>query len=380
MRRLFLKGKVWTVIVTLSVVMQASGQALIVNSNELPVDRQQYEHPKQIPLTDFFRNPSKTSFKISPDGLNIAFLTPHEGRMNVAIRSTDGSDERIMTNFTDRDVDSFEWGNDNTIICLKDNGGDKNFVLYVIDVQGKYIAITPAGSHTMIVDLLQHDDEHILFQSNLNNAEVFDLYKLNLSKKNFELFMENPGNITNWFVDSKGLPRLASATDGVGTTLMKFDGNSKWTPILTTSYRESVIPLFFDSDNKNVFCSSNVGRDKRAIVSFDIELGKETEIIYEHPEVDVNVLHQWQTKEFAGAGRMGEPLGVVEYETDKLNRHFFEDALVGLYANISAKLPDNYLFKVVSKDKQEKNLIIHAYSDKSPGAYYLYKVESVELL
>ena len=36
-----------------------------------------------IPMEDFFRNPEKSSFQISPNGNYIAFMKPWKTRMNV---------------------------------------------------------------------------------------------------------------------------------------------------------------------------------------------------------------------------------------------------------------------------------------------------------
>ena len=38
-----------------------------------------------IPMEDFFRNPEKSSFKISPDGNHIAYMKPWKSRMNVYV-------------------------------------------------------------------------------------------------------------------------------------------------------------------------------------------------------------------------------------------------------------------------------------------------------
>jgi len=36
------------------------------------------QSPKQIPLSDFFKNSEKAKFSLSPDGNYIAFLAPYE--------------------------------------------------------------------------------------------------------------------------------------------------------------------------------------------------------------------------------------------------------------------------------------------------------------
>jgi len=41
--------------------------------------------PNHIPLRDFFRNPEKTSYRISPDGKFVSHTEPFERRMNVFV-------------------------------------------------------------------------------------------------------------------------------------------------------------------------------------------------------------------------------------------------------------------------------------------------------
>ena len=38
-----------------------------------------------IPMEDFFKNPEKSSFQISPDGNYVAYMKPWEKRMNVHV-------------------------------------------------------------------------------------------------------------------------------------------------------------------------------------------------------------------------------------------------------------------------------------------------------
>ena len=38
----------------------------------------------QIPLEDFFKNPEKIDYQVSPDGTYFSFMAPYENRMNTA--------------------------------------------------------------------------------------------------------------------------------------------------------------------------------------------------------------------------------------------------------------------------------------------------------
>jgi hypothetical protein len=43
---------------------------------------------KKIPMRDFFKNPEKTAFLISPDGKYISHVEPYERRMNIFVQKT----------------------------------------------------------------------------------------------------------------------------------------------------------------------------------------------------------------------------------------------------------------------------------------------------
>src|SRR5207237_914185 len=87
--------------------------------------------PPLIPLRDFFRNPEKTSFKISPDGRYVSHMEPFgpagEQRLNVFVQQREelgkGTPMRV-TNETARDIGGHWWKNDHRIVYTRDFGGD----------------------------------------------------------------------------------------------------------------------------------------------------------------------------------------------------------------------------------------------------------------
>ena len=99
------------------------------------------------------------------------------------------------------------------------------------------------------------------------------------------MLAENPGNIQGWYLDHDGKLRLATAiVDGVNTQILYREKETdQFKPVLTTNFKESMSPQFFTFDNKNIYASSNLGRDKTAIVIFDLATGKEMEVLYENP-------------------------------------------------------------------------------------------------
>ena len=92
---------------------------------------------KQIPLEDFFKNPEKSGYQISPDGKYFSYTAPYESRMNIFVQEIGKDKATRLTSETDRDIMGYYWANPNRILYLKDNGGDENFALYGVDKNGK---------------------------------------------------------------------------------------------------------------------------------------------------------------------------------------------------------------------------------------------------
>src|SRR5438128_2369426 len=102
---------------------------------------------------------------------------------------------------------------------------------------------------------------------------------------------QNPGHVDHWVNDHKGRILAATETDGVNATLLtRPDEKAPFKKVLTTNFREHLGVQFFTFDNKQLYAASNIGRDKQAIVTIDPATGKETGMIYENPDVDVDAL------------------------------------------------------------------------------------------
>ena len=90
-----------------------------------------------IAMKDFFRNPEKTAFALSPNGEYLAFMQPWEKRLNVFVQRT-GSDAAPVrvTSATERNVAGFGWKGNNRIIFVQDKGGDENYRVNAVNIDG----------------------------------------------------------------------------------------------------------------------------------------------------------------------------------------------------------------------------------------------------
>ena len=325
-----------------------------------------------IPMEDFFRNPEKSSFRISPDGNHIAYMKPWETRMNVFVFDIANSDERRLTSSKERSIYGFLWLGNNRIGYVKDDGGDENMHFYAVNIDGSNeIDLTPFENvKATIVDDLDDDPEHVILGLNKRNEQIFDPYRVNVNTGQMEMIAENPGNISGWMTDHDGKLRIAITSDGVNTSLLHRDSElDPFKSILTTDFKEGVSPLFFTFDNKNLYVASNRGRDKTAIYEFNIEKASEGNLIFEHEEVDVSSLT---------FSKKRKVLTGVSYTVAKTKRVFFDDWRQNIQDMLELKLP-GYEVGITSLSDDETRAIVVTYSDKSRGTYYIYDVDDEKL-
>ncbi len=320
---------------------------------------------KKIPLKDFFRKPDRTAYQLSPDGKWIAFLKPYKRRMNVFVQPARGGRAKQLTAETERDIAEFFWKGNDRVIYAKDFNGDENFHFFAAQTDGERVRdLTPFQNvRAMLIDDLEESETDMLIALNKRNPELFDAYRLNIVTGDLWLEAENPGGVTEWMTDHNGVIRLALATDGVNTRLLyRDDKHSPFSTVLTTSFRETLSPLFFTFDNKFLYAASNLGRDKTAIVTFNPKTAREEEVLFQHPDVDVYGLSYSKKRKV---------LTAISFTTWKRERIFLDEETEEIFTRVQRKLPKVEVV-LTSETKNEDVFIVRTYSDRSLGAYYLY--------
>lgn len=328
---------------------------------------------REIPLEDFFKNPEKTGYQISPDGKYFSYLAPYENRMNIFVQKTGKKKSDQLTFEKDRDITAYFWANKDRLVYLKDNGGDENFALYGVNRNGKNLKCLTCFENvrTQIIDDLPEIPEYMIIGMNKRDPRVFDAYRLNIESGEMDMIAENPGNIQGWVTDHDGKLRAAYAiVDGVNQQLLyRETEEEEFKPILTTNFKESLSIQFFTFDNKNMYAVSNLGRDKTAAVIFDPVKAEEVEVLYENPDYDVSRLSY---------SRKNKELWAAYYTSWKAERHYFSDDFKKLLERLEKELGE-YEIGISAYDKAEEVFIIRTASDKSLGAYYLYNRNTDEL-
>lgn len=322
-----------------------------------------------IAMEDFFKDPEKAAYRISPNGQMIIFRAPHMGRMNVFVQKLGDTTATPITHETERSIYNAFWESDDRIIYTKDIGGNENMHVLSVKPDGSGLTDHTPFDNTRaeVVDILEERPDELLIQHNQRNPQVFDVYLLNTATNQMVMVAENPGNITGWVTDHDGKIRAAVTSDGVNTSLLyRENEKDKFKTVITTSFKESLTPALFTFDNNNLYCLSNLGRDKAALVEFDPKSAKEVKVIYEHPDVDITGIDY---------SKLRKVLTVVYFETDKLQKHFLDAESEQIDNKIKTEIPD-YIFNINNKSRDETRLLVYVTSDRYFGGYYLYDVKS----
>lgn len=328
----------------------------------------------EISVEDFFKKSEKTSFRLSPNGEYLAYLAPYKDRMNIHVQKIDNEEMLRVTSVEDRDIPGFFWGNNDRLLYVRDTGGDENFHLYAVNKDGSNEKdLTPFdGVRAQIIDDLEENESEMIIGLNKRIPQVFDPYRLNIDTGEMELLYENPGNITEWQTDHDGKLRLAYVTNGVDNTILyRPTENDEFKEVITTNFRQTLTPLFFEFDNGHiVYARSNLSRDKEAIVRYDLNEKKELEVIFVDEEVDAGGL-QYSDKR--------KVLTSIMYTKAKRNKKFLDKETEKIYNKLERKIGSDKEISIASRNKNEDKLLIYAGSDRTRGSYFFYNVKEDDL-
>lgn len=324
---------------------------------------------QEISVEDFMRNPGSLGYQLSPDGEYIAYAAEWQSRLNVFIKNMDDESEPVrVTSTTDRDIAGLFW-KDNNMYYLKDNGGDENYHIYSSSFNGaKEKDLTPYPNVVVLpIDYLKDVEGEILIMMNKEDATVFDVYKLNVKTGATKLVAKNPGNILSWIPDSNGQIRMAVASDGVvGAVLYRETEEDEFQPFISIDAGETVSPLGFSRDNQSIYAVSDKGRDKAALVKYDLE-GKE-EVVFSNPLVDISGALYSSTK---------DQLLYAAYITDKVHYNFFDSEFENLFNKMKDQLGVSASeFGINDYNKEMTKFIVSVSSDTVYGKYYYYDAET----
>ena len=320
----------------------------------------------QIPVSDFFKTPQKSFFKISPDGKYVSYLKPYKDKQNLFIESLADGKEQMVTSFSDAPIRDYYWTFNDDIVFIQDLIAEDQFNISTLDVATQKVKLILTESKVKIRMLSRDRSEPdvINIAMNKRDASNFDIYRLNIKTGTLTPYLVNPGNITEWYPDPDGKIRLIKASDGVNETILyRPNDNAPFKPIIVNNFKDRVDPIAFSGVKDYFYALSNVNRDKMALVEIDAATGKEEKVIYADENADILQVEYSKNK---------RRIEYASWQGIYPQKHFLDSGIQKIYNIFLTKLKGKEI-NIVDRDSAENKFIINSYTDCNPGEFYLFE-------
>lgn len=352
---------------------------------------------------------------ISPDGARIAFVQTQgaRGRRVVVYELNGGPEKTILSSDGGKDrISDCGWATSRRLLCtiiLVDHTGVATVFsrMVALDADGANMRMLSARTGASALELNQNGGAVIDWLADGDDtdagASVLMTRQIVPEATTGTIVAETRSGLAVERVDTLTLrrspvepPRSRSAefiTDGHGTVRVSgsrsvgntgYDGDQitysyrksgerTWLPLSTVTFSGGVSsgfePYAVDRD-LNVAYGFD-GRDgRRALYRVSLDGTLRRELVYAHPDVDVDDLIQ--------IGRQHRVVG-VSFATDRRQSVFFDPELKVLAASLGRAIPKLPIVSFVDATADERKLLVFARSDTDPGRYYLYDRDTRKL-
>jgi dipeptidyl aminopeptidase/acylaminoacyl peptidase len=355
--------------------------------------------PATLPVETFFSHAKFGGALISPNGEQLAVLTPVGERIGLSVINLKTHDAKVVAADPDWDVARVNWINDkrlafgirDTKAVMAEAGSS---ALYAVNSDGSLLRrldleTNATGGKSLswrrgvsLFETLQDGSNDVLVISNergggkddeIGGTDVYRMDTLTGRKK--ILTFENPGHVVEWVVDNARVVRAAVSwvNDPSDAKLhirsyYRDSEADKWHVINDAAFdAPTVVPIGFDADNKTMYVSARADKDTTGIYKWDFAKNALGELALRHPRADADsLIHDFKTDRVVG----------VAVDAMKPETYYFDEDYARLQATIDSALPDTVN---VVRNRGDHALVV-SYSDVNPGDVYLYtdKTHSLE--
>jgi len=266
-----------------------------------------------IPRAVLFGNPDITSVRLSYDGTMLAYIAPREGVRNLWVAPLDDLQAaRPVTREQGRGISSFfQWAfTHRHVVFFQDHDGDENWRASSVDIaSGTIVPLTPARSvRAYRQEVSPHFPSAMLFSHNQRDKRYHDIYRIDVVTGAAELLYENT-KFTALLTDSTFALRLgAQVLPNGDSAWLERHADGSWQVLLTVPIGDvdTTRLLGFNAEGTTLYLLDSRGRDKAALVAFDMARHT-TQVLAEDAEADLtDVLFSNDTRVPLAAGGMVE--------------------------------------------------------------------------
>ncbi|TJZ63131.1 S9 family peptidase [Sphingobacterium olei] len=332
-------------------------------------------------VEDYFARPKSSSFQLSPNGKYLSYMEKDDqNKRHVMIKEiATGKIARAIEEKKEL-IRGYGWINDNRLVYVMDKGGDENYHLYAVDLDGNNnVDLTPyEGVQASILNLLKEQKDFMIISMNKDNKQVFEPYKVNVNTGELvKLFTnDDPANpIAGYDFDKDGnLRGYSKMQNGINQQYFyKVNGAADFDLFHTTKWDDSFSVLSFNYASENpddAYVLTNLDSDKARIILYDFKTKNNLKEIYSNEDFDASILGLSRKRNWE--------IDYLGYEGEKLLIEPISTVFKKIYANVTKQFP-NHQFSITGKTDNEDQYLILVQSDKLYGKYYSYYASSGKL-
>lgn len=320
-----------------------------------------------IPRRVLFGNPTFLDAKLSPDGRVLSWLAPVDGVLNLWVSPSDRvADGEPVTRTRGRPITWQDWSPDGRyIMFLKDDNGDENFHLFVVDPRTAEVRdLTPYPGVRAIPTFWSHvRPDRIALTLNDRDRASPDVYALELDSGVRTLIWQNTQQLDVVGLDWQLSPRHArsNAPDG-GARLWRIE-DGLLVPWCDVPYEASIgtRAWTFDVTGNQLHLFSCLGRETAALVQMDWRTGEER-ALFESAAADVTGWI-WDARTLRPVAAAIDP--------GRQAWHALSPELAHDLAVIRDALP-GHAFHVTSQSDDDRRWTLMSTTPQQPGTFHLY--------
>ncbi len=351
------------------------GDTLLPSSNEELVKLMNYEKGSyKYSAEDYFQKPRQSSFEFSPDGLYFSYMEKDENsKKHVYVKNTETGEIKKVIEEKDELIRGYGWANNNRLIYVMDKGGNENYHLFAVDLDGANQAdLTPFdGVKVGILSNLKDQPDYMIIQMNKDNSQIFEPYKINIKTGDLVKLFENkdPANpISGYDFDKDGnLKAYTQQQNGVEYVLYYRTSEDKaFEKIIKTTWKDNFYIVAFDYTTENIhdaFIISNMESNTDEIILYDFENKKTIKKVFNNDTFDVGGLSR--------SRKRGYEVDYYHYTGEKDHIIPVSDTYSKLHKKFQKQFDDKD-FSIVNKTDKEDKYLLYVTSDRLYGMYYLY--------
>jgi len=319
------------------------------------------EPPPLLPVETFFKNPEFTHVSFSPDGKSIALLQSIDNRMNIVVLDLEKMEKRQLTRYKRQNIAFYEWVGSDHLAFWADYDGNESFSMFVIKRDGTGYKDLGGGR---FLSRLEGQTDHILVEWADAKRTGTNVHRLNLRTGRTSPHLVNPGSVTDWITDRRGVVRIRIAMDEERRTVMhRAADGAEWEVLDVRSLLAPTWhPLGFDGDHRTLFVTTSDGRATSAVYRYDtVTRQREAEPVCADARYDVgSLIYSESLQRVVG----------IRYEGEKPVTRWIDSRFEAYQRAADAALPDT-LNEVRDATPDGQKLLLYASSEREPGIFYL---------